>query len=304
MSDWVLGPDVLARARFAVSHLAVAMTALGRLHARPSPEFAATLADRPVHRALLDEGIARRWIADCFTPATEPADSLHDELDAVRRTPDRQVRQDIEQVRGVMPSSTLRRARRLGDAIAELHTLAWGLEVADDWPRLRRVLESDIVSRTTSLSRGGWAAALTDLRPGTAYLGEGVMRISSHDLPPKDLTDADLTFHPVQAGRGYVMWDLPARRFALTYPATGTGLRESTPPATALAGLIGGNRARLLRLLDAPASTTQLVARSGLTLGSVGNHLTVLRESGLVTRRRSGREVLYWRTPLGDELAG
>jgi DNA-binding transcriptional ArsR family regulator len=55
-------------------------------------------------------------------------------------------------------------------------------------------------------------------------------------------------------------------------------------------------------LLDQPRSTTQLAALTGLPLGAVGNHLRVLLGSGTVLRRRAGREVLYWRTSLGDEL--
>ncbi|MEO3890795.1 helix-turn-helix domain-containing protein [Nonomuraea sp. B5E05] len=53
-----------------------------------------------------------------------------------------------------------------------------------------------------------------------------------------------------------------------------------------------------------PATTTQLVRQLGLSLGAVGGHLAVLRESGLVTRTRTGRSVHYERTPLGESLAG
>jgi DNA-binding transcriptional ArsR family regulator len=66
--------------------------------------------------------------------------------------------------------------------------------------------------------------------------------------------------------------------------------------------LLGTNRATLLRLLGQPAGTTHLAARSGLPIGSVGNHLRVLLDAGVVARRRSGRHVLYWRTALGDAL--
>ena len=52
-----------------------------------------------------------------------------------------------------------------------------------------------------------------------------------------------------------------------------------------------------------PKSTTQLVALTGQTLGSVGGHLRVLLDAGLVRRRRSGRSVLYYRTDLGEILA-
>ncbi len=255
-----------------------------------------------MHRAVLEDGIAPTWIADCLTLAVPPGRSLEEELAAVRAQPDERVRADVAATsdRPVVPA--LRDGRRLGDALADLERLAWDLAVADGWPRLRRVLEADIVSRTAALGRGGWAAALTAMRSGTSYLGGGTLRITAHDLPPKDLPQAELAFHPVQEGRGLVMWDLPAGRYALTYPATGTGIVEAPTATDALGRLVGGNRADLLRLLGAPASTTQLAARTGLPLGSVGNHLAVLRASGLVLRRRSGREVLYWRTPLGNDL--
>jgi DNA-binding transcriptional ArsR family regulator len=56
--------------------------------------------------------------------------------------------------------------------------------------------------------------------------------------------------------------------------------------------------------LAEPASTTQLARGNGLAVGALGDHLAVLRDAGLVDRARSGRSVLYRRTPLGDALAG
>jgi len=57
-----------------------------------------------------------------------------------------------------------------------------------------------------------------------------------------------------------------------------------------------------LAALTTPMSTTQLVAFTGYGLGSVGGHLKVLLDAGLVQRRRSGRSVLYFRTRLGERL--
>ena len=46
------------------------------------------------------------------------------------------------------------------------------------------------------------------------------------------------------------------------------------------------------------------MALTGLGLGSVSGHLTILREARLVTRRRTGRSVVYARTRLGTQLVG
>jgi DNA-binding transcriptional ArsR family regulator len=49
-------------------------------------------------------------------------------------------------------------------------------------------------------------------------------------------------------------------------------------------------------------STTQLCAVTGQGFGSVGRHLRVLLDAGLVRRGRAGRSVLYGRTPEGEVL--
>lgn len=51
-----------------------------------------------------------------------------------------------------------------------------------------------------------------------------------------------------------------------------------------------------------PLSTTQLTALTGQGLGSVGRHLRVLLDAGLVRRRRDGRSVLCLPTSAGDGL--
>ncbi len=49
-----------------------------------------------------------------------------------------------------------------------------------------------------------------------------------------------------------------------------------------------------------PLSTTQFARELGQSPASVNEHLSVLRDSGLVTSRRSGRSVLYRQTPLAE----
>ncbi|WP_347178083.1 metalloregulator ArsR/SmtB family transcription factor [Streptomyces sp. LX-29] len=61
-------------------------------------------------------------------------------------------------------------------------------------------------------------------------------------------------------------------------------------------------RARLLALLEEPLPTVELARRVGVTPSAVSQHLRVLYATGLVTRARDGRQVLYRRSALGDQL--
>lgn len=99
----------------------------------------------------------------------------------------------------------------------------------------------------------------------------------------------------------------PPWPFAIVYPARGVadllGPSARDRPAEALDRLIGLSRAAVLRALTTPATTSQLAGQLGMGLGSIGGHLAVLRDAGLVTRTRLGRSVRYERTALGDALA-
>ncbi|MGW2264355.1 ArsR/SmtB family transcription factor [Streptomyces koyangensis] len=91
----------------------------------------------------------------------------------------------------------------------------------------------------------------------------------------------------------------------LIHPARGVGelWRGGGPAAPhALARLLGRTRALLLAALDEPATTSRPARARGLSPATVSAHLTALRESGLVIRRRVGRAVAYARTPLGLAL--
>ncbi|WP_020575135.1 DUF5937 family protein [Actinopolymorpha alba] len=152
----------------------------------------------------------------------------------------------------------------------------------------------------------------------------GAQRLFADLHPAVSWADDTLTVrHPLVTdtrrldGRGLVLvpsafvWPQVATKTAepwqpvLRYPARGIAtLWEHGRPAEpgSLAAIVGRSRAILLAHLDAPASTSDLARRTGLTAGGVSQHLTALRGAGLVTSHRTGRVVLYARTALGDAL--
>lgn len=196
----------------------------------------------------------------------------------------------------------------LPERIADLLEWVWRETVAPDWSRRRRVIEADVVARTRQLSRLGWAAALDGMHPEMRWLGGNRLQINTRTFPPRQLIGAQLLFVPVTARRGWISTDRPdsrgaVHRNAVVYPCSGTlAEQERTAAPEALAKLLGAGRASVLMLLDNPMSTTHLVAMTGQGLGSVGRHFKVLLDAGLVGRRRAGRSVLYYRTPVGDGL--
>ena len=315
MGWWQVDADTLAGSRFVLSPLAETFACLKLLHAGAGahpgeqawlrehlPGYRRRLAADPVTALLVRCGLGRAWIADFLTPTPLDGESLDEGLARVRAVRPAQARRHLRMsLDGPLPAELER--DDLPERAARLMEYVWHETVRLSWPRRRRILEADVVARTARVSRGGWAAALDELRPGTRWLGGNRFQVNAHEYPPRDISGAELVFVPVTPQRhGWVAWTRD-ERYAVVYPCAGVladGRGRSVPAG--LAALLGTARAGVLALLDAPMSTTQVTAVTGQGLGSVGRHLKVLLEAGLVDRRRAGRSVLYARTAAGQTL--
>ncbi|MEU6376713.1 winged helix-turn-helix domain-containing protein [Streptomyces sp. NPDC046909] len=69
-----------------------------------------------------------------------------------------------------------------------------------------------------------------------------------------------------------------------------------------LGALLGRTRAAALRALTGGATTSELARALGISAPTATHHVTVLRESGLVTSERSANTVLHTLTPVGAAL--
>jgi DNA-binding transcriptional ArsR family regulator len=237
-----------------------------------------------------------------------PLVSIDDELTRVRHTSPRDARAEVERVLEGRPvdGRTLRVLRsadapsRLADTLAAV----WRLLLEPSWPTIRELLERDIAYRARGLADGGLARLFEDLAP-VVWLCGHELRVRQRTTATTELGTNGLLLTPSAfiAPRVETMIEPPV----LVYPARGTAALVGSPPAEtgpALSRLIGATRAEILGLLDEPSTTTTLAHRLHRSPGNIADHLAVLRRAGLVARRRAGRRVLYWRTPLGQATLG
>ncbi len=322
MATWRVPADVLADSGFAVSPKAEVVGALAAFDRPRSPDqrafcaahgtaFADYLDRHPVAGDLVHASSRRRrgrrpgWLAEylCLPPDV-PYPSFEHELAQIARRTDDELRGDlVATTGGPLAASLLRPGLR--QVAVDLVRWLWMHTLESDWPRRERLIRADIVARTAQLAVHGWSAVLRDLGHGREWLGDGHLRIDHYDLPPEDLPPRSvLRFVPTHAEKSWVGWrhESTDHRYAIYYPLAGRLASVGAGRTDGLGALMGPNRAAVLRCLDVPRSTSQVATLTALTAGSVSGHLRVLLEAGAVLRRRSGREVLYWRTPLGDAL--
>lgn len=181
----------------------------------------------------------------------------------------------------------------------------WDRALAHHWPRLKALLETDVMYRARILALHGPEALLDSLGPGakgarfagrtltlSKYVGEATTTLAGHGLllVPSAFVSSLMT--------------LPWQE-ALQYQVRGVaGLWQPAlpDPSAALALLLGEARARLLMCLAVPATTTELARRFSVTPGAVSQQLGWLAQTGLVTTRRRGREVYYEASDIGRGL--
>ncbi|MFE6870817.1 DUF5937 family protein [Kitasatospora sp. NPDC057692] len=326
-TELALSADDLARTRFAVSPMWEVVTSL-RVLARPTVPAQHRHWAAQVRPRLAAAGPAVRRLAAMVPPAGHLPDflnpvpgtaapALSDELAAITATSPELVRADLAVLaaeRGGRLPAVLEPLYR--DPAARLPRLAadleayWDLALAPHWARIRALLDADVLHRARQAVGHGTARVLDDLHRTVRWdgAGRGALRLEQRHCAVERLdAAAGLVLVPsVFAWPRVLTRTLPPDPPQLAYPARGIAtLWEPRPVGDtpeALAAVLGRSRARLLAELDAPASTTELARRTGLSAAGVSQHLTALRAAGLTSSHRAGHAVLYARTALADAL--
>ena len=190
--------------------------------------------------------------------------------------------------------------------LADLLELCWQLLIAPHWPRLRDLLQADMLYRTQMLGDYGLERVLGELHPRARWTGN-TLTIEVPSTERHQLAGTGLLLMPsVFAWPGLTAIIDPPAQPAFVYPAR--GIAELWQPAPtlhseALGRLLGRTRAALLESLAEPASTHVLARRHELAPSTVSEHMAALHDARLITRRRHRHTVLYQQTSLGTELA-
>ncbi|MDG4765017.1 metalloregulator ArsR/SmtB family transcription factor [Solwaraspora sp. WMMD406] len=324
MIEYIATADDLAKLRFALSPVGEAVHSF-RVLATPQrrhlhlPWARATLDKlRSVDFAPLNAVIPPSgYIPDFLTPApgTEPP-TFASELEIIRETPIAQFREQVEwlMVDQVTPESwrtanaTLQ--QKMLDApetgirtLVRLLDTYWQLALAPCWSHLRTQLRLDVRSRMQVMENVGAAGVFSSLNERVRWTDNTLITNSSYEYR-KELGGRGIVLVPSVFCGPKVLTMLPPLQPMIVYPKPWTAsiFSHDAQQARPLAALIGGVRAAVLEALLAPTSTTELASEIGVTPGAVSQHLSVLRDCGLVSSRRVGRRVIYSHTPTGEVL--
>ncbi|NIJ02779.1 DNA-binding transcriptional ArsR family regulator [Paenarthrobacter ilicis] len=254
--------------------------------------------------ALVDD---RLWTPDFLNPRPQsPLTRIDDEFATLERISAERFHGDLIRVHGVVPAvfggSTRSAVRRMVLILREF----WDTCFSPHWPRMRTILEADIVYRGRQIAQGGLFTMLNDLSGAVGFDGRVIsVRMKNPESRTEKTDGLGLTLVPTmftrRASAPVNHGDPPM----LMYPARGQGAMweaEHVRNPAAVVAVLGDVRTSLLTALAAPASSTELGVRFGVTASAVNQHLRALRDAGLVTSTRYGHSVLYFRSELGSAL--
>jgi DNA-binding transcriptional ArsR family regulator len=312
-----------ARCRFAVSPLQETMTALLVLMLPRRQGWYQTWVREVQHAvAGLDLGLlslatpSGGYGPDFLWPSpVSPLTTIEDDLAKVQSTDPAVVAVELaEQARRLEPHTVPVELYRIltGDPVIARDTLvaqqrlAWQTLVAPLWDRIHGLLDADITTRSRQLADGGLEGLFGGLHRRTTWTNDELhlsgFRRTTVDLRGRGLVLVPTAFGWPNLGIGSkdVTCGTPP---TLVYPMLGAAQLWETPTSPpAVRRLLGSGRAAVLTETVIPSTTSSLVARVHLAPATVSQHLAVLRNAGLVTTQRRGREVLYRQTSLAAAL--
>jgi DNA-binding transcriptional ArsR family regulator len=190
------------------------------------------------------------------------------------------------------------------DLLADHIQDVWNALISPFWMRIRALLARDIEERSRTLAERGLRATLHGLEPRIRWTSRG-LEICNRHRETVNVGERGIVLMPSAFTWPHLaaVVDEPWQP-TIVYPARGVAelWRPSAQPSEALARLLGGKRARVLTLLEHPASTMALAAQLELSPAGASRHLIALRDAGLIAGARHGHEIRYARTALGNAL--
>lgn len=256
---------------------------------------------------------ARQLMADFFFSAPAgPRGSFDRQLEWLESLPSDVLQHELEQVwtGERMPAAAVGLVkagpdgmRRLSDALRQY----WSVAIEPYWRAMRTVLEEDIAYRAAELTKSGLEGMFAQLHPKVTVSGDEISIGLACDLSLVAGSEGIILMPSIFIWPNIALGTEPGMPTRLTYAARGVGtaweaqeLEESDEDA--LGALLGRSRAAILNCLSAAYSTTELAVKLGQSKPAVSQHLAILRQCGLVTSWRSGRSVMYRRTPLATSI--
>ncbi|MCP2326675.1 DNA-binding transcriptional ArsR family regulator [Hamadaea flava] len=260
--------------------------------------------DRAEVDLLLELNPPVGYFPDFLTPA-EGRTGFSAGVDALLRTSRRLVRRDLDLLaRHARPSPAATDLVGAGGMSGLRRSLVRYREVALDpiWSRVRTAVESDLVQRRRLLAHEGVDGLLAGLSAGARWTGDAIEIESYRGERELHLNGRGLTLVPSffkAPGRPITLVDeaLPP---VLVYPIDRAGGELGRPKA--LSELIGRTRAAVLEAIAHGSTTGEVAKKLAISPASASQHLTVLRDSGLVMSVREGNRVRHLPTVLGRSL--
>ena len=188
--------------------------------------------------------------------------------------------------------------------VTEAVQVFWAITFKPSWDVLVQRLNRDIRARSNAMEAGGLDAILTTLHPTVRWNGRSLDVATRYDFSTQ-LSGSGMALVPSLFTNGQVLpMTAPGRPILIypTRPAPAEAADMSAVPRDVLSPLLGQTRAALLRASLRPSSTTDLAYSLGVSPGAVSQHARVLRDSGLLTTERRGKNVLHRCSPLGAML--
>ncbi|WP_405554915.1 ArsR/SmtB family transcription factor [Streptomyces sp. NBC_01171] len=242
---------------------------------------------------------------DFLTPS-ESANGLEAGIEAVLMTPKRTLRRELASLPDIpswsrpLAEGDPKALTALADAIRNYHRVA----ITPHWPNMDSVVQAERAARSRTLMDHGIEGLLARLRPTMRW------------RPPILEVDYPVSHDIHLAGRGLRLipsvfcWRMPITLIdaalppVLLYPVPRDAIAWTRPESRprAIAKILGSTRSACLELTAFGYTTRELARHVGVGEPATSQHLSYLRQAGLITSSRQGNTVLHTITALGQSL--